>query len=156
MKIGLKILTAAVAAVLAAGCGGSKGGGEDDTKYDGWMLVEWQGGTAMAGKVYLQLAQENAFVVYQSIDEPGFARFTGTYVIREVPGSEPVLSGTYTGGTPWDRSYAIEKYTKKELRIRALEDGIVSVYTGVEIPAYVKEGFTGRGSRAAVAEKPFL
>ena len=46
--------------------------------------------------------------------------------------------------------------TKKELRLRAQKDGIVSVYSGVTIPALVKDGITGKSLRMAVETKAFL
>lgn len=55
MKIGLSLFAVAAAALLAVGCGGDKGGGEDEANYDGWMLTRWKDGTALTGTVYLQL-----------------------------------------------------------------------------------------------------
>ena len=156
MRIGLKFLVAAAVALLAAGCGGSNKGGDNEEDYDGWVLVQWKGGTALAGTVYLQLGGDRTFALYQSINTLGYTRHTGTYSISGEPGAEQVLSGTYASGMPWDSSYVIEKYTKKELRIRAQKDGIVSVYSGVVVPAYVKDGVTGGEVRSAAREKPFL
>lgn len=44
MKIGLSLFAVAAAALLAVGCGGDKGGGEDEANYDGWMLTRWKDG----------------------------------------------------------------------------------------------------------------
>ena len=58
MKIGLSLFAVAAAALLAVGCGGDKGGGEDEANYDGWMLTRWKDGTALTGTVYLQLGED--------------------------------------------------------------------------------------------------
>lgn len=72
------------------------------------------------------------------------------------PATGQVLSGTYADGTPWDSSYAVEKMTKRELRLRALKDGVVSVYSGVAIPAAVKDGVTAGRLRSAAQGRSFL
>lgn len=151
MRIGLKIVVTAVL-LLAVGCGGDKGGGEGKPSCDGWMLIRWNGGEELSGTVYLQLGEDNRFSLYQNLRTAGFATFTGSYSLS---GDGTVLSGVYTGGTPWESSYAIEKYTPEELRLRSLNDGIVSVYAPVVIPAYVKDNFTDKDSRAALG-RPFL
>lgn len=81
MKIGLSLFAVAAAALLAVGCGGDKGGGEDEANYDGWMLTRWKDGTALTGTVYLQLGEDGTFTLYQSIGTFGYARFTGTYAL---------------------------------------------------------------------------
>ena len=83
-------------------------------------------------------------------------RFTGTYALVGDPATGQVLSGTYADGTPWDSSYAVEKMTKRELRLRALKDGVVSVYSGVAIPAAVKDGVTAGRLRSAAQGESFL
>ena len=129
MKIGLSLFAVAAAALLAVGCGGDKGGGEDEANYDGWMLTRWKDGTALTGTVYLQLGEDGTFTLYQSIGTFGYARFS---------------------------SYAVEKMTKRELRLRALKDGVVSVYSGVAIPAAVKDGVTAGRLRSAAQGESFL
>lgn len=156
MKIGLSLFAVAAAALLAVGCGGDKGGGEDEANYDGWMLTRWKDGTALTGTVYLQLGEDGTFSLYQSIGTFGYARFTGTYALVGDPATGQVLSGTYADGTPWDSSYAVEKMTKRELRLRALKDGVVSVYSGVAIPAAVKDGVTAGRLRSAAQGESFL
>ena len=138
------------------GCGGDKGGGEDEANYDGWMLTRWKDGTALTGTVYLQLGEDGTFTLYQSIGTFGYARFTGTSALVGDPATGQVLSGTYADGTPWDSSYAVEKMTKRELRLRALKDGVVSVYSGVAIPAAVKDGVTAGRLRSAAQGESFL
>lgn len=155
MKIGLSLFAVAAAALLVVGCGGDKGG-EDEANYDGWMLTRWKDGTALTGTVYLQLGEDGTFTLYQSIGTFGYARFTGTYALVGDPATRQVLSGTYADGTPWDSSYAVEKMTKRELRLRALKDGVVSVYSGVAIPAAVKDGVTAGRLRSAAQGRSFL
>ena len=94
MKIGLSLFAVAAAALLAVGCGGDKGGGEDEANYDGWMLTRWKDGTALTGTVYLQLGEDGIFSLYQSIGTFGYARFTGTYALVGDPATGQVLSGT--------------------------------------------------------------
>lgn len=84
MKIGLSLFAVAAAALLAVGCGGDKGGGEDEANYDGWMLTRWKDGTALTGTVYLQLGEDGIFSLYQSIGTFGYARFTGTYALSAI------------------------------------------------------------------------
>lgn len=48
------------------------------------------------------------------------------------------------------------KMTKRELRLRALKDGVVSVYSGVAIPAAVKDGVTAGRLRSAAQGESFL
>ena len=81
---------------------------------------------------------------------PGYRKLTGTYTIEG-----GVLSGTYSSGMPWESSYVIEKRTKTELQLRS-ETDVVSIYTAVEVPAYVKDGVVASGVRSSGAEKPFL
>lgn len=151
MRIGLKIF-AAVVLLLAAGCGGDgKGPEEEQPVCDGWMLTRWDGSGELSGTVYLQLKEDYRFNLYQSILNYGFRKLTGSY---SVSGDGTVLSGTYAGGTPWKSSYTIEKRTGKELRLRSVPEGVVSVYTAVVVPAYVKNNVTDRDSRAA--GEPFL
>ena len=138
-------------------CGNQERDGlEDEANYDGWMLTRWKDGTALTGTVYLQLGEDGTFTLYQSIGTFGYARFTGTYALVGDPATGQVLSGTYADGTPWDSSYAVEKMTKRELRLRALKDGVVSVYSGVAIPAAVKDGVTAGRLRRAAQGKSFL
>lgn len=162
MGIKLKFFAAAFVAMLAAGCGSDKGGGEEggggggnNDGYDAWVLSTWKGGTELAGKVYLQLDKDGSFALYQCITTPGYTAFTGTYTISG--DAEQVLSGTYDpANKPWQSSYVVEKMTAEELRIRSSSDGTVSVYVGVVIPDYVKDGVTAKNARSSVVEIPFL
>lgn len=151
MKQGLKICVVAALAFLMAGCGGSDKRKEEPTNYDGWMLARWDDSTDLSGKVFLQLNEDMTFTLYQCIDTPGYQKLTGTYTKEG-----QVLSGTYSGGTPWESSYAIEKQTATELQLRSETNDIVSLYTAVEIPAYAKDGVVGAGVRSLGAAKPFL
>lgn len=152
MKRGLKICIVAALAFLTAGCGGSDKKKEAEPLYDGWMLARWNGGTELSGKVFLQFDEDMTFVLYQCIDTPGYRKLTGTYTQE---GQR--LSGVYSDGTPWAGSYAIEKQTATELQLRSETDDVVSLYTAVEIPAYVKDGVVGRSAHAPEeAAEPFL
>ena len=152
MKIRLKIFVAVCVILSAAGCGGSDKGGETDIPYYGsWVLTRWQD-AELPGMIYLQLKKDGSFNLYQSLQTFGFKQFTGSYLLSE-DGTR--LSGSYTGGTPWESSYVIEKHTKEELWLRSETDGNVSVYTETDIPDYVKDNVTDKDTRAA-AEAPFL
>ena len=135
-----------------AGCGG-KDKKEEKIDYDGWMLTRWNGSSDLEGAVYLQLNEDMTFALYQSIDAPGYRKFTGTYT-----NEGQVLSGTYSSGTPWESSYEIEKRTETELQLRSQKNDAVSLYTAVVIPAYAKDGVVGADSRSGApdGEKPFL
>ena len=152
MKLGLKIVVALILATLTMSCGEDKERNDDPKNYDGWMLTSWNGSTTIAGKVYLQLKEDFSFNLYQSIQTTGYRKFTGTY---SIDGAD-LLSGSYIDGTPWESSYKIEKQTMTELQLRSRKDNTVSIYAGVEIPAYVKDGVTDKDVRAATIEKPFL
>lgn len=157
MKIGMKILAAALVVFLAAGCGG-----DDDNKnqppptyaFDGWKLTVWKGSTDLAGKVYLQLDSDGTFALYQSIKYPGFKTFKGTYTVT-TKNNVQVLSGKYEDGTPLKRSYEMESKGTIAMVLRSVEEQIESEYERVEIPAYAKDDDPLTG-RAASDEEPFL
>lgn len=156
MKIGMKILAAALAIFLAAGCG------DDDKKnqppltyaFDGWKLTVWKGSTDLAGKVYLQLDSDGTFTLYQSILYPGFKTFKGTYTVTTKNNAQ-VLSGKYADGTPLKRSYEMQRKDDLRMVMRSVEEQIESEYERVEIPDYAKDDDPLTG-RAASDEEPFL
>ena len=127
MKIGLKFFAAALAVVLAVGCG-SKEDSEEPA--------------------------DRSFELYQSLNTIGYSKYTGTYTVT-VYEQKALLSGTYTDGTPWESSYVVESQTAELLRLRSQTAGNISQYVAAEIPDYVKDGITVKNVRAE-AEKPFL
>ena len=157
MKRNLTFLAVVLFAVALASC--SKKSSDEGFRQpaaDGWELVSWNGNTDLAGYIYLQF-DAGRFTLYQHVGTlvSGYTQYTGTYTLAEDPAYGTLLSGSYSDGTPWARSYVVESWTEKELRMRSLDEAIVSVYGSVVIPARVKEepiAFPSRG----VAEEPFL
>ena len=118
MKIGLKFFAAALAVVLAVGCG-SKEDSEEPEKppVDGpdfeagsWVLSQWNGSQELPRSIYLHLAADRSFELYQSLNTIGYSKYTGTYTVT-VYEQKALLSGTYTDGTPWESSYVVESQT---------------------------------------------
>lgn len=156
MKIGMKILAAALAIFLAAGCGGDDNKNQPPPTYafDGWKLTVWKGSTDLAGKLYLQLDSDGTFALYQSIQYPGFKTFKGTYTVTTKNNAQ-VLSGKYADGTPFKHSYEMESKGTLRMVLRSVEEQIESEYERVEIPDYAKDDDPLTG-RAASDEEPFL
>ena len=140
----------------------SKRSGEDtggsEPVDQGWELISWDGGTAIAGHVFLQLA-DNRFTLYQSIGDlstAGYLSYTGTYTLTESSEQGTLLRGVYADGNPWKRVYVVEAWTSSELRLRSLDEQIVSVYAWSVIPDYVKLDPVTIRSRGPGLEEPFL
>lgn len=149
MKTGVKIAALLLVTLAMASCGDSDGGnGKKEMKTSSWMLTSWNNSTELAGKVYLQLNDDNSFELYQSVDTPGFETFTGTYRI-----SDDVLSGKYSTGELWESTYLIRIYTERELVLESKTDGAISVYRMSGIPDYVRQANPGVRSAAST---PFL
>lgn len=125
----------------------------DATNWVGeWVLSSWTGDPSLAGKIYLELKQENTFDMYQNVNAPGFAKFTGTYSVTGEAGAQ-VIAGTYSDGKSWGDSYTFTA-TDEKLTLTGRTTGYVSVYDRTTIPDYVKEGATIRTTRSAFT--PFL
>lgn len=118
-----------------------------------WMLSLWNDSDAMAGRVYMELAVDGTFTLYQSIDVAGFSVFKGTYEVAVQDGRR-ILSGVYDDGVAWSTRYVLS-CSGDELQLTSLSDEIVSKYVRTEIPPYVKDGATGAPMRAAVAKRFF-
>ena len=134
----------------------SDGSGGDDpgatSAVHAWELTSWNDNTAIAGYVYLQFGDDGTFTLYQEIGETlaaGYEKLTGTYVIEEYPDSNRIISGRYSDDTPWSDTYIIESWTETEIRWRSVSEGLVSVYTWVELPDYVAEPSVSASSRSA-------
>lgn len=153
MKIGMKILAVALVALLTLGCSSSRQS-EQVVSDDGWVLKSWAGSPDLAGKVYLQLNENNTFVLYQNIEMFGFKKFTGAYTV-EAREQGQCLVGVYDNAVAWESVYLIESRTPKQMTLKSLSDEVVSEYASTVIPAQVKDGVVSTTVRAA-AEKPFL
>lgn len=153
------LLTVALTLSCSKKGGGDEGDGTGNPEPDGWMLVSWNDDTAIAGHVYLQLS-DNLFTLYQAVGDlatAGYRQYTGTYTLTEDPDQGLLLSGEYSGGTPWvGGTYVVETWTESELRLRSLDEGIVSVYAWEVIPEYVKRDPVTTASRSVGSEEPFL
>lgn len=124
---------------------------------DGWELVSWNGDRTIAGRVYLEL-QTTSFTLYQQIgnlESVGYTTYRGSCTFTTDAGLGTVLSGVYSDGTPWARSYRVETMTDTELRLVSIDEQIVSEYERVVIPDYVKEAPVTMPSRA-VGSGPLL
>ncbi len=110
-----------------------------------WMLASWNGDTAIAGRVYMELGSNGRFNLYQNIDGLGYESFGGYYT-----SSGGVLNGRYDDGVAWSQSYRL-RIDGNELWLTGSEDGIVALYESTTIPEHVKDGITAaavtRGGR---------
>lgn len=142
----------------------SKKGGADEgsgpsvvPNPDGWELVSWNGDREIAGRVYLEL-EAARFTLYQQIGDlssAGFTAYTGSCTFTSDARLGTVLSGVYSDGTPWARSYRVETMTDSELQLVSLDEQIVSRYERVVIPDYVKEAPVTLPSRSETARPLF-
>lgn len=162
MKTMLRLFTALFVVSMLFACSKKSGGADPGPTADvesGWKLVSWAGSTAISGYVYLQLGEDLTFVLYQQVGDLatyGYRRYTGTYTLTENSEVGVLLSGIYSDGKAWKDSYVVELRTDRELRLRSLEEELVSDYSWSEIPAYVTEGPVSVSSRGVEAMAPFL
>lgn len=160
MKTGMKILVVLLAAMFVAGCSGDDDAPVDRTAYDGWMLTCRDGSSALAGKVFLQLAADGDFTLYQSLETPGFMKYTGTYSVTDQSGKQ-VMSGTYADGTAWKFAYEIESRGDKIMVMTSSSERILSEYERTAVPEYVQYDDTSDPSdtpdvRSGHSIEPFL
>lgn len=162
MKMILRFFTALFVVSTLFACSKKSGGENPDPTVNvenGWKLVSWDGSTAISGYVYLRLEEDQTFVLYQQVGDLatyGYRRYTGTYALSEVTDAGLLLSGIYSDGKAWKDSYVVELRTEQELRLRSLEEDLVSDYSWAEIPAYVTADPVSSSSRGAETMTPFL
>lgn len=118
-----------------------------------WMLTSWTGDQSLAGKVYIELKDDNTCDIYQNVNVTGYAKFSGTYAVTERGGGVRELSGSYSDGKPWGDSYTFTA-TADKLTLTGVGTGYVSVYDRTTIPDHVKDGVTVQTTRSAFT--PFL
>ena len=92
--------------------------------------------------------RDKTFEIYQQIEQVGYQKYTGSYLI-----GNKMLSGKYSDNTPWGSSYEVS-FDESGNTLTLVSDpsvGEVSVYTRASIPASVKGGATvmKASSRAA-------
>lgn len=99
-----------------------------------WELTEVKMATksALVGAetvtVYLNLAEDGSFAMYQMVGDGRFVTFSGSW---KLAGS--TLSGTYADGTSWASSYEVS--VDKSTLTMTTEDGLdVFVYKACTIP----------------------
>ena len=99
-----------------------------------WELTEVKMATksALVGAetvtVYLNLAEDGSFAMYQMVGDGRFVAFSGSW---KLAGS--TLSGTYADGTSWASSYEVS--VDKSTLTMTTEDGLdVFVYKACTIP----------------------
>ena len=126
-----------------------EGGGELAKQLVGeWHLVSWNGAAPGVFDAYVSFASDKTFEIYQQIEQVGYQKYTGSYLI-----GNKMLSGKYSDNTPWGSSYEVS-FDESGNTLTLVSDpsvGEVSVYTRASIPVSVKGGATvmKASSRAA-------
>ena len=133
MKSRVLILVAALLSALVSFSSCKKEEKTLDVKGE-WELTEVKMATksALVGAetvtVYLNLAEDGSFAMYQMVGDGRFVAFSGSW---KLAGS--TLSGTYADGTSWASSYEVS--VEKSTLTMTTEDGLdVFVYKACTIP----------------------
>ncbi len=154
MRLNFLLGVCAVVMLAVAGGSCSKKGSDGDggvaIQPNGWKLISWNDHTALSGHVYLELEAER-FTLYQQIGNltsAGYVSYTGSCRFTADSENGTILSGVYSDGEPWARSYRVESMTDTELRLVSLDEQIESIYERVVIPDYVKEAPVSLPSRS--------
>lgn len=133
MKTRVLILVAALLSALVSFSSCKKEEKTLDVKGE-WELTEVKMATksALVGAetvtVYLNLAEDGSFAMYQMVGDGRFVAFSGSW---KLAGS--TLSGTYADGTSWASSYEVS--VEKSTLTMTTEDGLdVFVYKACTIP----------------------
>jgi hypothetical protein len=133
MKSRVLILVAALLSALVSFSSCKKEEKTLDVKGE-WELTEVKMATksALVGAetvtVYLNLAEDGSFAMYQMVGDGRFVTFSGSW---KLAGS--TLSGTYADGTSWASSYEVS--VEKSTLTMTTEDGLdVFVYKACTIP----------------------
>lgn len=133
MKSRVLILVAALLSALVSFSSCKKEEKTLDVKGE-WELTEVKMATksALVGAetvtVYLNLAEDGSFAMYQMVGDGRFVTFSGSW---KLAGS--TLSGTYADGTSWASAYEVS--VEKSTLTMTTEDGLdVFVYKACTIP----------------------
>lgn len=133
MKSRVLILVAALLSALVSFSSCKKEEKTLDVKGE-WELTEVKMATksALVGAetvtVYLNLAEDGSFAMYQMVGDGRFVAFSGSW---KLAGS--TLSGTYADGTSWASAYEVS--VEKSTLTMTTEDGLdVFVYKACTIP----------------------
>lgn len=133
MKTRVLILVAALLSALVSFSSCKKEEKTLDVKGE-WELTDVKMSTksALVGAetvtVYLNLAEDGSFAMYQMVGDGRFVAFSGSW---KLAGS--TLSGTYADGTSWASAYEVS--VEKSTLTMTTEDGLdVFVYKACTIP----------------------
>lgn len=135
MRKTLYTLFAVLGLCMFAGCGSSSKG--DDASplakqlVGEWHLVSWNGAAPGVFDAYVSFASDKTFEIYQQIEQVGYQKYTGSYLI-----GNKMLSGKYSDNTPWGSSYEVS-FDESGNTLTLVSDpsvGEVSVYTRASIP----------------------
>lgn len=133
MKSRVLILVAALLSALVSFSSCKKDEKTLDVKGE-WELTDVKMSTksALVGAetvtVYLNLAEDGSFAMYQMVGDGRFVAFSGSW---KLAGS--TLSGTYADGTSWASAYEVS--VEKSTLTMTTEDGLdVFVYKACTIP----------------------
>lgn len=106
-----------------------------------WHLEEWSVDSEFQNDIYLELAADLTFVLYEDITSHGHNKLTGTFTFDE---AESIISGRYSDGTEWGASYTVALSVISTMRWTAVGTDDTSVYVRAQIPSDIL-----RTSRAA-------
>lgn len=67
--------------------------------FGGWHIKSYCG-TASNTDIYMQLNEDNSFLLYQRTNSPTYTAYKGTFAI-----SNNTISGSYDDGTQWASNY---------------------------------------------------
>lgn len=91
----------------------------------------------MDADIYLSLASDNKFELYQKVGEGAYRLYRGTWSLDE---KTAVLTGKYNDGEAWGSGYGVVlSEDEKTLTLDPSADGEDQTYRKESIPADVKE-----------------
>lgn len=137
----------AVVALFAVACtnnnsDGNEGGVTDTTKWieegsviGDWKLTHWANKEESALQVYLSLNEDGSFDLYQRIYSVVWLHYEGTFTLEN-----NTLSGVYSDGKPWKKSYSVSYAEETPTRIRLIDQSDsadISIYTEGAIPSEI-------------------
>ena len=84
--------------------------------------------------IYLELAKDNTFSLYQMVGTGKYRCFTGTWILNE-----DILSGTYSDNTPWGAQYEVDLNDSSTELVLTCE-GEKYIYSKEQIPEKILSG----------------
>lgn len=102
-----------------------------------WQLSQITTKASIGGQtvdVYIAFNDGGSFELYQMLGTGRYRKFEGSWTL-----TDKVLSGSYTGGTPWGSSYDVEIDENRTQLVLATQDGSeIHTYRKASIPYDVK------------------